>query len=232
MSLQIEINEVIQNVIQDLVETNDNEPMNIDEEITDLTDTLVQTKIEDEEDKNIDTEFYAVDKLLEKRVNVKGKTEYLVKWVGDFEPTWEPEDYINSILIRQFFLNKEIDSHNLEVNQSVSNQLVPNTSINQMVSSPVLPVAHIYLRVSDPSKTSSLFSQSKQQLPTTGFGGNTLGTVNGTQQVQQTSYNSYQAYFGDFPSGNFSLETQKDILFKYCKDNKFLEIFLVLIKLL
>ena len=222
MSVQIEINEVIQNVIQDFVEINDNQPMNIDDEMIDLTDALVQTKIEDEDIENIDTEFYAVDKLLEKRVNVKGKTEYLVKWEGDYEPTWEPEDYINSILIRQFLLKKEIDTHNSEVKQSVSNTVINQVNqVNQVNIPPILPVAHIYLRVSDPTKTSSLFNQSKQQLPTTrttGTGSNTFGT----QQVQQTSYNSYQAYFGDFPSGNFSLETQKDILFKYCKDNKFL----------
>ena len=230
MSLEIEINEVIQDVIDSFTQDNESYLMNIEDKIIDLTDTLGQTKIEDEKDKdieNLDTEFYAVDKLLDKRVNSKGKTEYLVKWEGDYEPTWECEDYINSILIRQFLLNKEIDSHNVQVKQSVPNTI---TIINEVSIPPILPVAHIYLRVSDPSKTSSLFSQSKQQLPTTGTtgygsgttGSNTLGTVNGTQQVQQTSYNSYQAYFGDFPSGNFSLETQKDILFKYCKDNKFL----------
>ena len=225
MSLEIEINEVIQDVIDSFTQDNESYLMNIEDKIIDLTDTLGQTKIKDDEtkDENIDTEFYAVDKLLDKRVNSKGKTEYLVKWEGDYEPTWEPEDFINSILIRQFLFKKEIDSHNVQVKQSV-----PNTIINEVSIPPILPVAHIYLRVSDPSKTSSLFSQSKQQLPTTGTtgsgttGSNTLGTVNGTQQVQQTSYNSYQAYFGDFPSGNFSLETQKDILFKYCKDNKFL----------
>lgn len=229
MSLEIEINEVIQDVIDSFTQDNESYLMNIEDKIIDLTDTLGQTKIKDDEtkDKNLDKEFYSVDKLLDKRVNSKDKTEYLVKWVGDYDPTWEPEDFINSILIRQFLFKKEIDSHNVQVKQSVPNTI---TIINEVSIAPILPVAHIYLRVSDPSKTSSLFSQSKQQLPTTGTtgsgsgttGSNTLGTVNGTQQVQQTSYNSYQAYFGDFPSGNFSLETQKDILLKYCKDNKFL----------
>lgn len=224
MSLQIEIQDVIQDVIE-----NQDQPMNIDDEMVELTNTLGQTKIKDDEtkDENLDNEFYSVDKLLDKRVNVKGKTEYLVKWDGDYEPTWEPENFINSILIRQFLLKKEIDVHNSQVKQSVGVQPQPQ-GLNIIIP-PVLPVAHLYLRVSDPSKTASLFSQSKQQLQgpsqsTTGSS-STISQPSQTQPVSQQnyqSYQSYQSYFGDFPSGNFSLETQKDILFKYCQDNKFL----------
>lgn len=229
--IQIEIQDVIQDVLQDVIGsfTQDNESylMNIDDEILELTDNLGQTKIKDDdiEDENLDKEFYCVDKLLDKRVNIKGKTEYLVKWEGDYEPTWEPQDYINSILIRQFLLKKEIDSHNLELRQSVG---VQTNSINinpiNYIIPPVLPVAHLYLRVSDPSKTSSLFSQSKQQLqaPTGPSSSNGSSSTITPQQPQQQNYQSYQSYFTDFPSGNFSLETQKDILFKHCKDNKFL----------
>ena len=245
MSLQIEIQDVIQDVIQDIVLvdvigsfTQDNESylMNIDDEMIELTDTLGQTKIKDDdiEDENLDKEFYCVDKLLDKRVNVKGKTEYLVKWEGDYDPTWEPENFINSILIRQFLLKKEIEVHNSQVKQSVgvqtnSIQIQPQSQpqgVNISISiPPVLPVAHLYLRVSDPSKTALLFSQSKQQLQAPSVSTNGLSsTTTTTQQPQQNynSYQSYQSYFGDFPSGNFSLETQKDILFKHCKDNKFL----------
>ena len=47
--------------------------------------------IEDYEEK---IGFY-VEQVLDKRVEKKGKTEYLIKWIGWSKRTWEPEENLN-----------------------------------------------------------------------------------------------------------------------------------------
>ena len=47
--------------------------------------------IEDYEEK---IGFY-VEQVLDKRVEKKGKTEYLIKWTGWLKRTWEPEENLN-----------------------------------------------------------------------------------------------------------------------------------------
>ena len=47
--------------------------------------------IEDYEEK---IGFY-VEQVLDKRVEKKGKTEYLIKWTGWSKKTWEPEENLN-----------------------------------------------------------------------------------------------------------------------------------------
>jgi DNA invertase Pin-like site-specific DNA recombinase len=116
---------------------------------------------------------YEVDKLLDSKIK-KGKTYYLVKWQGNYSNSWEPEDNINSNLIRQYLLNEQIKKHNNNIVQS-------NT------------YAHLYLRVSDRSKTSELF-----------------------RKTQTEEKSTTQSYFSAFPEGNFSLDTQKEMLMEYC----------------
>ncbi len=152
---------------------------------------------------------YLVDELLDSRLLPNGETEYLVKWDNpDFEPSWEPSENINPTLIRNFLLNKEVKQHNINIKNKTG---LPQ---NQLSS------AHLYLRVSDPTKTSALFKKSTN-----------TQNQNQTQQGQgQTDYHaqcnntftSYQAYFSAFPAGNFSLESQKEILLKYCVENNLL----------
>jgi len=164
----------------------DGDGLNIDEEIDDLTkiltnNNIVKTPILGESD------CYLVKKLLDYRLNKKGKKEYKVEWDDtDFHPNWEPEENINPSLIRTFHINREMEIHNLSVNQPKGK-------------------AHIYLRVSDSSKTNSLFKQSQMTQMT---------------KPQQQEKQTQQSYFGDFPAGNFSLDSQKETLIKYCVDNK------------
>ena len=164
----------------------DGDGLNIDEEIDDLTkiltnNNIVKTPILGESD------CYLVKKLIDYRLNKKGKKEYKVQWDNtDFHPNWEPEENINPSLIRTFHINREVQMHNSSIYQPKGN-------------------AHIYLRVSDSSKTNSLFKQSQ-----------TTQMTKPQQQEKQTQ----QSYFGDFPAGNFSLDSQKETLMKYCVDNK------------
>ena len=133
---------------------------------------------------------YLVEDLWDVRV-LNGVKQYLVKWDGYDEMTWEPEDNINSDLIRNFLLNQQIQKHN----QSLS------LNHNQ------LQKAHIYLRVSDSSKTKKIFNHTQltNQNFNSGFG---------------SGSGSYQSYFSGFPEGNLSLDSQKEILMKYCLDKK------------
>jgi DNA invertase Pin-like site-specific DNA recombinase len=122
---------------------------------------------------------YEVDKLLDSKIK-KGNTYYLVKWQGDYPNSWEPEDNINTNLIRQYLLNEQIKKHNNNIVQS-------NT------------YAHLYLRVSDRSKTSELF-----------------------RKTQTEEKSTTQSYFSAFPEGNFSLDTQKEMLMNYCIEKNML----------
>jgi DNA invertase Pin-like site-specific DNA recombinase len=187
----------------------DGDGLNIDEEIDDLTkiltnNNIVKTPILGQSD------CYLVEKLLDYRLNKKGKKEYKVQWDNtDFQPNWEPEENINPSLIRTFHINREVQMHNSSIYQPKGN-------------------AHIYLRVSDSSKTNALFKQSQmtQMTQTT----QTTQTTKPQQEKQTTQTTqttkpqqekqTQQSYFGDFPAGNFSLDSQKETLIKYCVDNK------------
>ncbi len=116
---------------------------------------------------------YEVDKLLDSKIK-KGKTYYLVKWEGNYPNSWEPEENINSNLIRQYLFNEQVKKHNNNIVQS-------NT------------YAYLYLRVSDRNKTPTLM-----------------------KQTQKEEKNTTQSYFSAFPEGNFSLDTQKEMLMEYC----------------
>ncbi len=177
----------IKDIIKKAKLNEDGDGINIDEQIDDITSTLTHNNITVEPHLG-SYDCYSVEKLLNYREK-NGKKEYLVLWENtDFSPNWEPEENINSSLIRSFHINREVQLHNNNITNPTGN-------------------AHLYLRVSDSSKTSSLFKQSQNQK---------LQQTQQNQEKQQTQ----QSYFGDFPTGNFSLESQKEILMKYCMDNK------------
>jgi DNA invertase Pin-like site-specific DNA recombinase len=129
---------------------------------------------------------YLVDNLCDVRV-LNGVKQYLVKWEGYETMTWEPEDNINSDLIRNFLLNQQIKKHNDTLTQGQTQY------------------AHIYLRVSDSSKTKKIFNHTQLTNQNSNYG---------------SGSGSYQSYFSGFPEGNLSLDSQKEMLMKYCVDNK------------
>jgi DNA invertase Pin-like site-specific DNA recombinase len=62
--------------------------------------------------------------------------------------------------------------------------------------------AHLYLRVSDKAKTNRVMNRYQHAQP--------------HQTIQ-----SAQSYFTNFPEGNFSLDSQKEILLKYCIEHNY-----------
>merc|ERR1712119_197239 len=58
-----------------------------------------------------DEEEYVVEKVLDKRVNRGGKTEYLLKWkgYGDEDNTWEPKEHIDCEDLVEAFEKKRKD---------------------------------------------------------------------------------------------------------------------------
>jgi DNA invertase Pin-like site-specific DNA recombinase len=84
----------------------------------------------------------------------------------------------------------------------ITNEIVQhnNTVIRNLKGQKVTSV-HLYLRVSDSSKTPYLFKQAQMQTP---------------------GINNEQSYFSMFPSGNFSLESQKEQLLNYCVEHNML----------
>jgi len=182
---------------------------NIDDTIDNLTEIMNHNNITTPPVLG-DQDCYLVDELLDSRINEQGQTEYLVKWNNDkFEPSWEPIENINPSLIRNFLLSQEVKQHNIKVTQK-----------NTQSRGTQLPSAHLYLRVSDPSKTSSLFKKSTITPSTNNT--NSTNQGQGQGQYQPQGQTSYQAYFSAFPAGNFSIESQKEILLNYCFENNFL----------
>jgi DNA invertase Pin-like site-specific DNA recombinase len=208
------------NQIDDIISIHleQNVTQNAEETVNDLTTLMNHNTIHNEPVLG-EEDCYLVDVLLNVRVKSDGNKEYLVKWENDrFPPSWEPEENINSSVIRNFLLTQELQQHNVKLQQQ------QQVSGNQQP----LSTAHIYLRVSDPSKTSSLFKQSNGNSHSNANesssnihsnGSSSNGNVNYQAQCHQT-FNSYQSYFSAFPAGNFSLESQKEILLQYCLENK------------
>ncbi|VDI72787.1 Hypothetical predicted protein [Mytilus galloprovincialis] len=66
-----------------------------------------QTDIQDSDEPVEDNskQFYDIEKLLQRR-KYKGEPQFLVKWVGFKEKTWEPEQNLPIQLVRQFLATK------------------------------------------------------------------------------------------------------------------------------
>ncbi len=106
------------------------------------------------------------------------------------------------------------DEMTWEQEDNINSDLIRNFLLNQQIQKHnqslslnhnQLQKAHIYLRVSDSSKTKKIFNHTQltNQNFNSGFGSG-----------------SYQSYFSGFPEGNLSLDSQKEILMKYCLDKK------------
>jgi DNA invertase Pin-like site-specific DNA recombinase len=94
--------------------------------------------------------------------------------------------------------NEENISSNLIRNYHFTNQINQHNSL----IGPNTNNAHLYLRVSDKAKTAKVMNRFQNNQPA---------------QSSQSS----QSYFTNFPEGNFSLDSQKEILMKYCVDNNY-----------
>lgn len=172
--------------------------------VSDLINIVSNNTINEPQPTLDHNDCYEVDELLDVKIK-NNKTEYLVKWVGDWDNTWEPEENINYSLIRNFQINKQINQHN----QSLQNTL--NLTNQQSNGN-----AHIYLRVSDKTKTNNLFNRTNNTNNTNNF----RNQINVNQLPENVS--TYQAYFTAFPEGNFSIDSQKTIIMKYCLEKKLL----------
>ena len=178
------------------MDTDDKETVDMEDKVNDLVYTInnkqtglnINSSAISSSIKLGQKNVYSVDNLFDVRV-LNGVKQYLVKWDGYDEMTWEPEDNINSDLIRNFLLNQQIKKHNETLSQN------QNQGQSQY--------AHIYLRVSDSSKTKKIFNHTQL-----------------TNQNSNYGSGSYQSYFSGFPEGNLSLDSQKEMLMKYCVDKK------------
>ena len=52
---------------------------------------------------NLQEDWYEAEKLLRTRGRGKNR-QFLVKWVGNHKPSWEPEDNVSEFLITQYFI--------------------------------------------------------------------------------------------------------------------------------
>ncbi len=208
MSYKKNINIIINNVLSNDDSDSDLEEYNEDS-VNDLVNIISNNTINEPQPTLDQNDCYEVEKLLDIRTN-NNKTEYLVKWSGNWKNTWEPQENINSILIRDFQINNQIIQHN----QTLQN--IINTNKESKLGN-----AHIYLRVSDKTKTSNLFNRT-QSLNANQKNNTNLTNYKTQINVDQLpqNVNSYQAYFTAFPSGNFSIDSQKTIIMKYCIEKK------------
>jgi DNA invertase Pin-like site-specific DNA recombinase len=197
MSYKKKIDNIINNILNESDSEYDLDEYNEDT-VNDLVDIINNNTINDPQPTLEQSDCYEVDELLDVQNN-NNKTEYLVKWVGDWENTWEPENNINYNLIRDFQINQQINQHNQNLESNLGS-------------------AHIYLRVSDKTKTNNLFNRTQSS-----------ETKNNTYHKHQINVNelpqnvsSYQSYFTAFPEGNFSIDSQKTIIMKYCLEKKLL----------
>ena len=84
----------------EIKDEDENEDVDEDED----EDENLEESEEEEEDADDEVDQFPVEKLLQTRLSGKKKkiVEYLVKWVGWDEPSWEPETNIHPGLIEKF----------------------------------------------------------------------------------------------------------------------------------
>jgi len=154
---------------------------------------------------------YEVESILNVRMN-GNRREFLIRWSDSrFPDEWLDQDNVNSSLIQRFELQQQVQQHNAQVRQNQSSLNLPTGTTTGK--------AYLYTRVSDKEKTKGLYLKScaQQARETQNSTGNS--TENSTQNFTQSSNSglqSFQTYCADFPSGNFSLDYQKNTGFKYC----------------
>ncbi|XP_051984940.1 chromodomain Y-like protein [Xyrauchen texanus] len=119
-------------------------------------------------------ELYEVERIVGKRKNKKGKTEYLVRWRGyGFEgDTWEPESHLSSCVefIREFnrqHSEKQKDGTLLRSTRGAPSTTGGNTSINarKQISRPRQPSSGVtpsQVKTSPPSPSTPSSSSTKR----------------------------------------------------------------------
>ena len=67
---------------------------------------------EDMAEKNLEGGTWLVDSLDDHRKTRRGKLEFLVRWSGPYEPTWEPRANLPEEMISRYFakLRKKVDA--------------------------------------------------------------------------------------------------------------------------
>lgn len=216
MSYKKNIDKIIINILSNNDSDSDSDEYNEDS-VNDLVDIINNNSINEPQPTLDQNDCYEVEKLLDVKTK-NNKTEYLVKWVGNWNNSWEPEENINYSLIRDFQINNQVIQHN----QNLQNTL--NTTNQSGMGN-----AHIYLRVSDKTKTNNLFNRTQSSNVNSNVNSNDNGNSNDNNTYYKSQINvnqlpqnvsSYQAYFTAFPSGNFSIDSQKTIIMKYCIEKK------------
>jgi DNA invertase Pin-like site-specific DNA recombinase len=153
---------------------------------------------------------FEVETLLNDRNNGTRK-EYLVRWVDTRYPDeWVDQDNINSSLIQRYELQKQVQQHNLTVQ---------NNRLTQGIFS-VPGKAYVELRCSDKENTTTAFKNCSQQNNVVSDTSSNVSFGSGMQTC------SFQNYCSSFPTANYSLDYQKNTCFNYCLQNN-LEIAMV-----
>ncbi|CAC5402687.1 unnamed protein product [Mytilus coruscus] len=75
-------------------------------QVNDQDNNVADAGVQDDPSRDIDqNKTYEISRILKSRKN-KGKPEFLIKWAGYTEKTWEPEEHIPTEIIRQFYATR------------------------------------------------------------------------------------------------------------------------------
>ena len=94
-----------QNEYDDDDDDDDIEPESLEEDDDGSGDADDEDEDEDEEDEVLDEDVHKVERLLDRRT-YRRQVQYLVKWVGCDEPSWEPKKNILCPKLIQIFENQ------------------------------------------------------------------------------------------------------------------------------
>jgi hypothetical protein len=187
------------NLFKKVLNINDSESESESESNIDSIENLSENLSENMSDE-MDEE--PVRNIRKKKFNTKQKDCYEVEKLLDIRQLNNTTQYLvkwtdseEGEIFEPTWENEENISSDLIRNYHFTNQINQHNSlIGQNANN-----AHLYLRVSDKAKTAKVMSRFQNNQPA----------------------QSSQSYFTNFPEGNFSLDSQKEILIKYCVDNNY-----------
>jgi DNA invertase Pin-like site-specific DNA recombinase len=142
---------------------------------------------------------------LKKEPTIKQKDCYEVEKLIDMRKIGNTTQYLVKWAVDQY--GNTYDD-NWENEENINSDLIRDYHFTNQINNHNSQVgathnnAHLYLRVSDKAKTNRVMNRYQN-----------------TQSHQ--TIQSAQSYFTNFPEGNFSLDSQKEILFKYCIEHNY-----------